>query len=169
MSEGDIETDDVFEEKDSRASKKKFIIIGLSLLLCLGCLGVFLERGKLFSHGPHAGGEASESAPVDEKTVMIEVGSLISNLSSGGGGGDERSVYVKTTVNVEVAASCEAVVNAKRAVIEDILQSDLHETRREDIGGDGLYRLREAILRRLRVAFAPCDVRNVYFVDFLIQ
>ncbi|MCT6855387.1 MAG: hypothetical protein M3Z59_03140 [Bombella apis] len=45
----------------------------------------------------------------------------------------------------------------------------MHESRPQDLHGSGFYRLREALLRRLRVAFAPVNVSNVYITELLTQ
>lgn len=98
--------------------------------------------------------------------ILLGIPTIISNLDSG----DGRPVYVKLTAKVEVlGASNEASLQNRVPEIQDMFQTYMHETRAQDIRGNGIYRLREAMLRRLRANMAPLQVTNLYLVEFLVQ
>ncbi|GAA4491400.1 hypothetical protein GCM10023158_04980 [Gluconacetobacter tumulicola] len=98
--------------------------------------------------------------------IILGIPPIVSNLDNG----DGRPVYVKLTAKVEISgARDEASLQNMIPHVQDIFQTYLHETRPQDIRGDGIYRLREAIMRRLRAELLPLQVTNLYLVEFLIQ
>ncbi|MBE7210822.1 MAG: flagellar basal body-associated FliL family protein, partial [Gluconacetobacter diazotrophicus] len=53
---------------------------------------------------------------------------------------------------------------------QDLLQSYLRSMRPDELkGGEGMYRLREALIYRLDGAFAPVEVEDVLFTELLVQ
>ncbi|WP_242402337.1 flagellar basal body-associated FliL family protein [Komagataeibacter kakiaceti] len=143
-----------------KKSKLKLIIGGVAALILLIGGITFMEKDKLFKT---AGEKASE---VLHPPILVGIPTIVSNLDSG----DGHPVYVKLTAKVEIAgATDEASLQSTIPEIQDVFQTYLHETRPQDIRGNGIYRLREAIIRRLRTDLAPLQVTNVYFVELLVQ
>lgn len=144
----------------AKKSKLKLVIGALvGLLLVVGGITV-VEKDKLFKN---AGQKAHN---VLHPPILLGIPTIVSNLDSG----DGHAVYVKLTAKVEIeGATDEASLQNTIPEIQDIFQTYLHETRPQDIRGNGIYRLREAIIRRLRTDLAPLQVTNVYFVELLIQ
>jgi flagellar protein FliL len=151
----------------AKTSKLKVIIAGVVCLVVLGGGITFWERGRLVQTVEKDVASKKEMADaVLHPPIILGIPPIISNLDNG----DGRPVYVKITAKVEISgASDEASLQDKIPEIEDIFQTYLHETRPQDIRGNGIYRLREAIMRRLRVDMAPLVVTNVYLVEFLVQ
>ncbi|MBM9402643.1 flagellar basal body-associated FliL family protein [Gluconacetobacter azotocaptans] len=145
---------------DGKKSKGKLIVAGLATLILVGGGATVLEKAKLF----RVASERTQAAL--HPPIMLGIPTIVSNLDSG----DGRPVYVKLTAKVEIqGANDEASLQNTVPEIQDIFQTYLHETRPQDIRGDGIYRLREAITRRLRITLLPLQVTNVYFVEFLVQ
>ncbi|QEO16882.1 flagellar basal body-associated FliL family protein [Acetobacter vaccinii] len=156
------------EQKKSKSKLKLIIVAAVVLLLLVGG-GVFAwQKGLFSSHkaGSVASKDGKSVASNMHTSIMLGIPTIVSNLDSG----DGRPVYVKITAKVEIAdAVNEASLQNRIPEIQDIFQTYLHETRPQDIRGDGIYRLREAVLRRLRATLAPLQVTNVYLVEFLVQ
>ncbi|CAP55646.1 flagellar basal body-associated FliL family protein [Gluconacetobacter diazotrophicus] len=155
--------------KDAKPAKRKLIIAAAggiaALLLVAG--GVKWERGGVAQKvEKDVASRESAADSVLHPPIILGIPPIISNLDSG----DGRPVYVKITAKVEISgASDEASLQDRIPEIQDVFQTYLHETRPQDIRGNGIYRLREAIMRRLRVDMAPLKVTNLYLVDFLVQ
>ncbi|RUT26207.1 flagellar basal body-associated protein FliL [Asaia sp. W19] len=151
--------------KTAQPKRKRLILIvsSLVLLLTIGGAGYFaIHKGWLFSHKDSA--DPAGQAPT--QTTILAVPSIISSLDNGEG----RPVYVKMTARVEIAGvQNEASLRRYIPQIQDIFQTYLHETRPQEIRGNGVYRLRETLLRRLRIEIAPLNITNFYITEFLIQ
>ncbi|MBB2203593.1 flagellar basal body-associated FliL family protein [Gluconacetobacter takamatsuzukensis] len=150
---------------ESRKSKRLLIVGGLAALLLIGGgTTVFVEKGKRFQNMKENVFNGADHAL--HPPIVLAIPPIISNLDSG----DGRPVYVKLTAKVEISgARDEASLITLIPRVQDIFQTYLHETRPQDIRGDGIYRLREAIMRRLRAELTPLQVTNLYLVEFLIQ
>lgn len=157
----DNDTDTVENEDVEKASsKKKLFVILIVLLVVLVGGGVGIWKAGLLSGGEKSGTKASPS-----KTTLA-IPSATANLDNGNG----RTIYVKMTASVEVEGTVNGVsLKDKIPAIQDIFQTYLHESRPEDLHGNGFYRLREALLRRLRVALAPVNVTGIYITELLTQ
>ncbi len=164
-SAGDERRQSIAAETKPRRSRKTFLFIGLAvLLLTVGGGAVFLEKGHLL-HSVQSG-VADHATQMLHPPVILGIPSIVSNLDNG----DGRPVYVKLTAKVEISgARDEASLQNMIPRVQDIFQTYLHETRPQDIRGDGIYRLREAMIRRLRAELTPLQVTNLYLVEFLIQ
>ncbi|MBO1324639.1 flagellar basal body-associated FliL family protein [Acetobacter sp. TBRC 12305] len=151
----------------SKLRKRKIMFLGVViLLLVIGGVAV----GK-FTHlfhflGNDVSKQTKEAGSMLHPPIILGIPTLVSNLDSG----DGRTVYVKLTAKVEIVGAKDATALQDTVpVIQDIFQTYLHETRPQDIRGNGIYRLREAILRRLQAELAPLQVTNLYLVEFLVQ
>lgn len=156
----------VSPDSTKKSKKKLLIIVAAALMLLAGGGFVAWKKSSLFqttvkSHLDTKGKFSALNTP-----ILLGIPTIISNLDSG----DGHPVYVKLTAKVEVlGASNEASLQDKVPEIQDMFQTYLHETRAQDIRGNGIYRLREAMLRRLRANMAPLQVTNLYLVEFLVQ
>lgn len=150
----------------SKKSKKKLLIIiaAVALALLAGGGVVAWKKSALFQHSVKS--HLDKSMKMTNAPVLLGIPTIISNLDSG----DGHPVYVKLTAKVEVlGAANEASLQDRVPEIQDLFQTYLHETRAQDIRGNGIYRLREAMLRRLRATMTPLQVTNLYLVEFLVQ
>ncbi|MCX5618058.1 flagellar basal body-associated FliL family protein [Bombella sp. TMW 2.2543] len=150
-------------------SRKKLILLSaVPLLLVGGGIGAWqahlLPFGGSGKAAAHNGQPASSEAA--SQRLLLSVPSATANLDNGAG----RTMYVKMTASVEVeGAQNLTALQARIPEIQDIFQTYLHESRPQDLHGSGFYRLREALLRRLRVAFAPLTISNIYITELLTQ
>ncbi|WP_438383698.1 flagellar basal body-associated FliL family protein [Asaia sp. BMEF1] len=150
-----------------RPKKRRLaILIGAAIALCLLAGGGYfaVAKGWVFSHKNEKTTQSDALKPGE--TTLLAIPSVISSLDNG----DGRPVYVKMTTKVEIAGT-ETEASLRRYIpeIQDIFQTYLHETRPQEIRGNGIYRLRETLLRRLRIQIAPLKITNFYITEFLIQ
>ncbi|NVN05714.1 flagellar basal body-associated FliL family protein [Asaia spathodeae] len=152
--------------KVAHPKKRRFAII--AAILAIGLLGgstyLGIQKGWIFGQNKSASSTTASTAP--QRTTFLTIPAVISSLDNG----DSRPVYVKMATKLEIEGK-ESEASLKRFIpeIQDIFQTYLHETRPQEIRGNGIYRLRETLLRRLRVQVAPLKVTNFYITEFLIQ
>ena len=79
--------------------------------------------------------------------------------------------YIKVKARIEVAAGADArAVQRLMPRIVDLFQTYLRELRPRDLqGAAGTYRLREELINRADVAVAPAKIRDVLFVEMIVQ
>ena len=151
----------------TKLHKRKAMFLGaviLGLLVGGVVVGKFTNLFHFLSHDVSK--QTKEAGSMLHPPIILGIPTLVSNLDSG----DGRTVYVKLTAKVEIIGAKDAAsLQDTIPVIQDIFQTYLHETRPQDIRGNGIYRLREAILRRLQAELAPLQVSNLYLVEFLVQ
>jgi len=82
-----------------------------------------------------------------------------------------RPRYIKLKARIEVAAGKDAdAVTKLMPRIVDLFQTYLREVRPGDLrGAMGTYRLREELINRADVAIAPARIRDVLFVQMIVQ
>lgn len=156
------------EGKKGLSRKKLIMLVLIPLLLIGGGVGAWQAHLLPFGGGGKAAAKvaAAEKKEADARRLVLSVPSATANLDNGAG----RTVYVKMTASVEVeGADTLATLQGRIPEVQDIFQTYLHESRPQDLHGSGFYRLREALLRRLRVAFAPLNVTNIYITELLTQ
>ena len=148
--------------------KRKLVLLVLPLLLVVAGGGAWFA-GLL---DPWLGGKPAEAAKESavakhEAPTFVDLPDLIANLNGGG----RRTSYVKLKAKLELAqASDLPAVQAAQPRVMDLLQTYLREMRPEELRGSaGTYRLREELLARIGPAVAPAQVRDVLFVELLVQ
>lgn len=148
------------EAPPPKKNKKKLVMLAGALL------GVVLLGGGGWYYKQHAAQAVKKDVPVvQEEPFLVDIPTVISNLESSSG----RPVFVKLTAKLQVRGATQQQVMAQMPEVQNIFQSYLHESSQADLNGNGIYRLREALLARIAVQIAPIEVRDVLFTEFLIQ
>lgn len=148
-------------EKKKRSLVKTLLIFVLPALLVAGGGAYFF----LFSGGEPAEGEAH--AEVAPPPVFLDLPDMLVNLVGVGG---ERAL-LKLSVALELPDQ-ETVAKIEPIMprVTDNFQVFLRELRVEDLSGSaGMFRLKEELVRRVNLAVAPTEVRDVLFKEMLIQ
>ncbi len=118
-------------------------------------------HGAPDGHG--GGGEHGAAAAA----VFFDLPEILVNLAGGGG----RPSYLKLSVALELPnAETQHAIEPLMPRVVDNFQVYLRELRIEDLQGSaGLFRLKEELIRRVNLAVAPSQVKDVLFKEMLIQ
>jgi len=149
--------------KGKPGGRRRLILIGAPLLLAaLGAGGWVSGLLPRLLGLRHPSGPAQPAPP-----VFIDVPDMIANMNTDPG----EPRYIKLKVRLEVAAGPDvAAVRRLMPRIVDLFQTYLRELRPGDLrGAMGTYRLREEMINRADVALAPVRVRDVLFVQMIVQ
>ncbi len=159
------------EEGEGKAPKKSkrlklLLIIGAAvfLLLAIG-LGVFFS-GVLDSFlGLEE--EAVDEDIVIQGQVFYKLEEITLNLNAKG----KKSRFLKVGLTVVLLNESDVPrLEALQPRITDYVSAYLRELRPEEMTGSAnFYRIRENVLRRVRIAVVPVQVTNVLFNSFLVQ
>ncbi len=145
-------------------SKRKLILIAAPVLLLVG-----LAAGGWFSGLiPRLLGMDKRPGPAKPSPpVFISLPPMIANMNTN----PSRPRYIKLKAEIEVSAGKDAAaVTRLMPRIIDLFQTYLREVRPGDLrGAAGTYRLREALINRADVALAPARVRDILFVQMIVQ
>jgi len=150
-----------------RFGKTSLMLMGggaLALLIGLGTGGYFL-----FSSGgdaaQRAGGSGNPIGP--PQVVYYDVPDVIVNIQTA----DGSPAYLKLGVALELNDAAEKTgIQPLMPRIVDQFQGYLRELRVEDLRGSaGVMRLKEELLRRVNVAAAPYQVRDVLLKEMIVQ
>jgi flagellar FliL protein len=118
-------------------------------------------------HGEAAGGHGEAAAHgVPGAPLFFDLPAILVNLRS-----DDKPVFLKLVVSLEVKDhDTLKAVEAVLPRVVDQFQTYLRELRVEELSGSAAtYRLKEELLRRVKIAAAPMDVSDVLFKDMIIQ
>ena len=163
---------DTVEEETTPATEKPLgkrkllLIVAAATMLVLVLLAVVLWFTGVVPHRKQASALPQQAGLV-EKSVLIDVPDIVTNLDSG----SRRAVFVRLKAKIEVAhVGDQAIIATDMPRILDAFQTYLRSMRPEELhGGEGTYRLREALMNRIDVIAAPVQVLDVLFVEMLIQ
>lgn len=158
-----------------RLSRKKlilFIVLPLMLFIALGA-GLYFtgvldpmlgKKEKAGEHGEMAEGEAHGEPGMGH---YYDLPDLIVNLSDAG----NKQRFLKLSISLEISKKEDEVkLNTVMPRITDQFQTYLRELRVEDLRGSaGIYRLRQELLARVKVAAAPVKINDVLFREILVQ
>ncbi|MBF0858887.1 flagellar basal body protein FliL [Gluconobacter sp. LMG 31484] len=145
-----------------KGGKRKIII--LAVLACLLLAGGGAFAWKHFHHAATPSAKTAASQPVKWTTITIPT--ILSNLDSG----TDRTRYVRIGARLEVEDSKNAAnVSALMPQIQDAFQTCLHGMQPSELSGSGIYRLRETMLAQITNIVAPLRVRDLFFVEVLVQ
>lgn len=163
------------EEGGQKGGKKKLIIIVVVLLLFVGGIAAAFFTGLL---DPILGGgdqatveegaaDPNGGPPTGGPGVVYTLPDMLVNLNTGG----RKSQFLKIRVALEMnSVADQNRIGEFQTRILDNFQVYLRELRIEDLEGSaGIYRLREELLRRVRAAAAPIEVRDILFQEMLVQ
>jgi flagellar FliL protein len=150
-----------------RFGKKSLMLMGggaLALLIGLGGGGYYL----LSSGGGATQGAGDNGKPIVPPQVgYYDVPDVIVNIQTA----DGSPAYLKLGVALELDNAAEkAGIQPLMPRIVDQFQGYLRELRVEDLRGSaGVMRLKEELLRRVNVAAAPYQVRDVLLKEMIVQ
>jgi flagellar FliL protein len=164
------------EPGEAKGGGRKKLIILLAVPLLLGGIGAGLWFGGILPkllgmHGEApaaAAGAGEQTADRNEPPpVFMELPEIIANLNTG----PRRVGFIKLKARLELARPDDvAKIQAVLPRIQDMFQTYLRETRPEELRSSmGTYRLREELIARAEIAAGPGKVRDILFVELLVQ
>jgi len=156
--------------------KKLLIIIVAVLLLVVGGLAAAYFTGlldpviEMISGEPSQDGapaEGGDGAPVKGQPVFYDLQEMLINLNTGG----RKSTFLKITISLEMEKQTDIPrLESVMPRVIDNFQTFLRELRIEDLkGSQGIFRLREELLKRVSAAVAPIKIKDVLFKEMLVQ
>ena len=141
--------------------KMIFIAVGALVILAGGGgAGYFFFMRHPAEHKPE---------PVAKKpAVFVDVPDVLVNLANSG---NDRTQYLKVKIVLELPdAKLVEQIQPLMPRVLDAFQTYLRELRPTDLDGSaGVYRLREALTRRVNAAVAPNHVTAVLFKEIIVQ
>lgn len=157
------------------SSRKLLLFVVAPLILILGG-GAALHSTGLLDNLFQKKNVAEESVELTEDDIaMRNVGpgyyydlpDFIVNLSDSG----SRQRFLKLSISLEIPKKEDEIkLQAVMPRISDGFQTYLRELRVDDLRGSaGVYRLRQELLARVRIAADPVFVRDVLFREILVQ
>ncbi|MBS1050134.1 flagellar basal body-associated FliL family protein [Gluconobacter japonicus] len=149
-------------ETPAKGGGKRRIIM-IAAILC-----VLLAGGGAFAwqHFHHPASHPGKPTPQPEKLTIITIPTMVSNLDTGEG----RARYIRISARLQVEDSKDtAKIGPLMPQIQDAFQTCLHGMRPEELSGAGIYRLRETLLAQVSNILAPLPVRDLFFVELLVQ
>ncbi|GAP25729.1 flagellar FliL protein [Gluconobacter frateurii NBRC 101659] len=135
----------------------------IAAILC-----VLLAGGGAFAwqHFHYPASHPEKPIPQPEKLTIITIPTMVSNLDTGEG----RARYIRISARLQVEDSKDtAKIGPLMPQIQDAFQTCLHGMRPEELSGAGIYRLRETLLAQVSNILAPLPVRDLFFVELLVQ
>ena len=149
----------------SRLPGKKALLIIAAIALTTGGGLAGARYAGIIDDGDSADtGSGGAKAP---QPVYYELPEFVVNLNTGG----RRATFLKLRASLELESpNSVAHVGARLPLIVDHFQIYLRELRPEDLNGSaGTYRLREELLKRVRLTVAPVAVTDVVFGEMLVN
>lgn len=144
-----------------KGGKRKIIILAMLACLLLAGGGAFAWK-----HFHHAATPTARTVSQPVKWTTITIPTILSNLDSG----TDRTRYVRIGARLEVEDGKKAEsVAALMPQIQDAFQTCLHGMQPAELSGSGIYRLRETMLAQITNIVAPLRVRDLFFVEVLVQ
>ncbi len=189
------EQEDVQEQESDKPQKKSsnlvliIVIVVLIFTLIIGGVIVALllsgddeapqqhnQQGKMMNDGGSMGGGSMGGDPIRQKASArvetLDVGPMFPldgftiNLLS-----DSGRRYLKTTINLELRDEESAEeLEAKAPVIRDILIRVMTSKTLEEIAtAKGKDKLKDQLVNQINLRLRDAEVKNIYFVEFVIQ
>ena len=150
---------------------KKLVLLGLPVLLLLGGGGAFMSGaldGLLGGGAPAEHAAEAEPKPEEPRHVLYyDMPEMLVNLNSAG----RKTNFLKITVALELEDKQDVErLDKVMPRIVDNFQVYLRELRSSDLrGSTGIARLREELLRRVRLSVEPLKVNDLLFREMLVQ
>jgi flagellar FliL protein len=99
--------------------------------------------------------------------VFVKVPEIVANLNVPAG--QDSYAKLEATLELSPTASAAQVMRDMPRII-DVFQTYLRAMDPAELrGASGTYRLREALINRVRIAAAPNKIRNVLFEELIVQ
>ncbi len=138
---------------------------GLAVVLLGGGAFFFLMGGSDEAAANTPEGEAAEAPAV--QATFYDVPDIIVNIQSA----DGTPAYLKLAVALELeGADAKTTIEPLMPRVIDQFQAYLRELRVDDIKGSaGVIRLKEELLRRVNLAVAPTQVKEVLLKEMIVQ
>ncbi|MGA9794861.1 MAG: flagellar basal body-associated FliL family protein [Rhizomicrobium sp.] len=153
-------------------TKKMMMITGGGLLMLLLGIGGGLYAFVFSAHSAKPATKiASADAPqiplVPPQVAFMEIPDIVVNIQTA----DGSTAFLKLSVSLELqTASEKAGLAVLMPRVVDQFQSYLRELRVDDLRGSaGVMRIKEELLRRVNVAAAPYNVRDVLLKEMIVQ
>jgi flagellar FliL protein len=155
---------DASAESRAPKGKKPIVMIAAGAALLVAVTAGVWSSG-IIGHLSHHGTKVA--AAVVEKPVLVDLPDIVSNLDTG----THRASFIKLHAKLQLAHAADALaLQASVPQILDIFQTYLRSTRPEELrGGEGTYRLREALINRIDVTVAPLQITDLLFTELLVQ
>ena len=154
---------EVAAEGQASGGRKPVVMIGAGAVMVVLAAGLWFSGivGHLIGHSK---GTQSTAA---EQPVMVDLPDIVSNLDTGG----HRASFIKLHAKLRVAHAADAAaLQSHLPQILDVFQTYLRSTRPDELrGGEGMYRLREALMNRIDADIAPVQVMDLFFTELLVQ
>lgn len=157
-------SDEALTESPKTKGKKPILMIGVALVVVAALAGLWFSGilGHLTGRS-----RTTRSSTVAEQPVLVDLPDIVSNLDTG----THRSSFIKLHAKLKVLHAADAIaVQSNLPQILDIFQTYLRSTRPDELrGGEGTYRLREALMNRIDAELAPIQVTDLFFTELLVQ
>ena len=157
------------DDAPKKSGKGKLILIAVPVLLIAIGAGLWFSGilPKLLGLHHHEEEKHEEAPPKPVPPSFVDMPELVANLN----GNPQRPSYVKVVARLEVPKP-EDVDKVKQVMprLQDMMQTYMREMRPDELRGSaGIYRLREELIARAQIAVHPAQVRDVLFVEMLVQ
>lgn len=153
------------EEGAPKKSKKLLFILAPVVLLLLGGGGYFAASTFGLLGGDETVTATKEQPPAP--AYYHELPELVVNLSSK----EKKAHFLKMKIALEVAdISVAEALQPNLPRVLDLFQVYLRELRAQDLeGSQGIYRLKEELLKRINLAVHPSRVNRILFKEIIVQ
>ena len=163
--QADVEDEDDDAPAKGKGKKKlplKLIGMAAGGVLLVGGVGYggYTFLAKPAHHAPKK--EAAKPA------VFVDLPDVLVNLSNAG---SDRTQYLKVKITLELPNQAQvAKIKPLMPRVLDTFQTYLRELRPTDLDGSaGLYRMKEALTRRVNAVVAPGHITAVLFKEIVVQ
>ena len=157
-------SNEVSADNGPKRGRKSIVMIGGAIaLFIVAAAGVWFSG--ILDHLGHR--STKPMTAMVEKPTLIDLPDIVSNLDTGG----HRASFIKLHAKLQVAHATDAIaLQAVTPQILDIFQTYLRSTRPDELrGGEGTYRLREALMNRIDATVAPVQLTDLLFTELLVQ
>ncbi len=155
---------EVLTESPKLRGKKPAVMIGTVVVVVVTMAGLWLSGilGHLTGRS-----RTAQAGVVAEQPILVDLPDIVSNLDTG----IHRSSFIKLHAKLKVMHAADAAaIQSNLPQILDIFQAYLRSTRPDELhGGEGTYRLREALMNRIDTELAPAHVTDLFFTELLVQ
>lgn len=167
LAEEEEETKDAPEDAEQPKATAKKISLKLIIIAAAGFLVVAGGGAGAYMYF----GKSEPKKPVqqaEKPAVFVDLPDVLVNLANSG---TDRTQYLKVKITLELPdQSLVDKIKPLMPRVMDAFQTYLRELRPTDLDGSaGLYRLKEALTRRVNAAVAPNHITAVLFKEIVVQ